>query len=51
VKLVDVALGVAIGLVLLALGFGLAPLGIVAALVLVVCGASYALSRLRRARP
>jgi Flp pilus assembly protein TadB len=48
--LLDVALGAAIGVLLLLLGLGLAPLGIVAVLVLAVCGVSYALGRRRRPR-
>jgi hypothetical protein len=46
--LADVALGVVIAVVLLLIGFGLAPLGIVAVLVLAACGISYAIRRVRR---
>jgi hypothetical protein len=46
--LTDVAVGGLIALALLLIGFGLAPLGIVALLVLAACGISYGISRLRR---
>jgi hypothetical protein len=42
-------LGAGLGLIVL-LGFGLAPAGIVALVVLVVCAMSYALARRHRAR-
>ena len=46
--LVDVALGGVIAVALLLIGFGLAPLGIVAVLMLAACGISYAIRRVRR---
>jgi hypothetical protein len=48
--LMDVALGGCVGLIALLAGFGLAPVGIVALLVLLFCVGSYAVSRPRRAR-
>jgi hypothetical protein len=44
----DVVIGATIGLVLVVIGLGLAPVGIAGALLLIVCGGSYAFSRIRR---
>jgi hypothetical protein len=41
-------LGVALGVLVLILGFGAAPAGILALLVLIVCSGSFALGRRRR---
>lgn len=48
--LLDVVLGALIGLFVLLLGFGLAPVGIIALLVLVGCGLSYGLGGRHRFR-
>lgn len=48
--LIDVVLGVALGALVLILGFGVAPAGILALLVLIFCIGSFALDR-RRRRP
>jgi hypothetical protein len=45
-----VSLGVALAVLVLLLGFGVAPAGIVALLILIVCLGSFALGR-RRRRP
>lgn len=46
--LIDVVLGVALGALVLILGFGVAPAGILALLVLIVCIGSFALGRRRQ---
>jgi hypothetical protein len=46
--LTDVVIGATIGLLLVVVGLGLAPVGIAGALLLIVCGGSYAFSRIRR---
>ncbi|MHB8492544.1 MAG: hypothetical protein ACYDA6_10095 [Solirubrobacteraceae bacterium] len=48
--LTDVLIGVAVGLLVWLLGFGLAPLGLLAFVVLVLCARSYRSARRRRRR-
>ena len=51
IALLDTILGALVGVLVLALGFGLAPVGMVALLVLVACAVSYARGRRRARRP
>jgi hypothetical protein len=48
--LIDAILGVGLAVLVLLLGFGLAPVGIVALVVLVVCAISYGVAWRRRVR-